>query len=370
MEVILMMTLISCGEKQAVITINVIAPSSTPDDAQLYISGNYPVAGDWNPRLIKLEKKDKSVWSINLQLPVGFEFEYKITRGSWNSQAIYIDGEIPPNNKTTVIADTTITLQPMDWGDIGFKFAKTIIGTVKYHRELEGEGLNYKRDLIVWLPPSYETDTVKRYPVLYMHDGQNIIDPATSFIGYDWCVDEVADSLIRSGKMREIIVVGIYNSPDRDNEYDDTKLGRAYMKLIVEQIKPTIDSTYRTMPERENTSVMGSSMGGLISFLVVWNYPEIFSQAGCVSPLFRESLTRSIESYSGSDKKIRIYMDNGGVGLETRLQPGCENMLSALQKIGFRMNENLQWFNDKEAEHNERAWSKRVWQPLIFMYGQ
>ncbi len=365
-----MMTLISCGEKQAVITINVIAPSSTPDDAQLYISGNYPAAGDWNPGLIKLEKKDKSVWSINLQLPVGFEFEYKITRGSWNSQAIYIDGEIPPNNQTTVIADTTITLRPIDWGDIGFKFAKTIVGIVKYHRELAGEGLNYKRDLIVWLPPSYETDTLKRYPALYMHDGQNIIDPATSFIGYDWRVDEVADSLIRSGKMREIIVVGIYNTPDRDNEYDDTKLGRAYMKFIVERIKPMIDSTYRTMPERENTSVMGSSMGGLISFLVVWNYPEIFSQAGCVSSLFRESLTRSIESYSGPDKKIRIYMDNGGAGMETRLQPGCENMLGALQKIGFRMNENLRWFNDKEAEHNERAWAKRLWRPLRFMYGQ
>jgi predicted alpha/beta superfamily hydrolase len=368
MEVIAMITLNSCKEKDVSVTIDVIAPSNTPSDAQLFIAGNCRSAGDWNPGQIKLEKKDQLIWSITLKLPKGLAFEYKITRGTWNDQAIFVDGEIPPNHQITVESDTTLEIHPLTWRDFGFAFAKTIVGTVKYHRELKGDGLNYLRDLIVWLPPSYEKDTSMRYPVLYMHDGQNIIDPSTSFIGYDWHIDEVSDSLIHAGKMKEIIVVGIYNTPDRNGEYDDTKLGRAYMKFIIEKVKPLIDSAYRTLPERENTSVMGSSMGGLISFLLVWNYSDIFSQAGCVSPVFRESLTRNIEEYGGPDKQIRIYIDNGGVGLEKQLQSGCENMLRSLQKIGFTFSHNLEWFNDKDAEHNERAWAKRVWRPLMFMF--
>ncbi|MBI4810055.1 MAG: histidine kinase [Ignavibacteriales bacterium] len=358
----------SCIDKNIKVTINVVAPPTTPLDATLFIAGNHIAAGDWNPGLIKLDKQDESRWAVVLLLPQGYFFEFKITRGTWNSQAIYVEGEISPNNQINVDDDTTITLQPLNWRDFGFTFAKTIVGTVKYHRELKGVGLNYPRDLIVWLPPSYDVGTSKHYPVLYMHDGQNIIDPATSFIGYDWHIDAVADSLIRAVKMKEIIVVGIYNTPDRNNEYDDYNLGHAYMRFVVENVKKLIDSTYRTMPDRQNTAVMGSSMGGLISFLLVWNYPEVFSQAGCVSPLFRESLTRTIENYKGQDKQIRIYIDNGEMGLDEQLQQGCDNMLGALQKIGFVIGENLEWYRDTTAEHNEHAWAKRVWRPLLFMY--
>jgi len=365
---IVMINLSECAEKNVRVAISVVAPASTPKEAQLYIAGNHKSAGDWNPGLVKFERKSDSLWSISLELPKGFFFEFKITCGSWNDQAIYIDGEIPPNLQVKVESDTTLYIHPHAWRVS--VLAKTIAGTVKYHRGLKGNGLNYDRDLIVWLPPSYETDPEKRYPVLYMHDGQNIIDPATSFIGYDWHVDEVTDSLIRTGKLKEIIVVGIYNTPDRSDEYDDSRLGNSYMKFIIQTVKPLIDSSYRTLPDRNNSSTMGSSMGGLISFLLVWNHPEIFSQAGCVSPAFREPIIRSVEKFTGTDKNIRIYMDNGGVGLETQLQPGCENMLKALQKIGFAPGRNLEWFNDKTAEHNERAWAKRVWRPLTFMYGK
>jgi len=360
----------SCKDKIIKLTINVIAPQTTPTDAVLFIAGNHESAGDWNPNLIKMDKVNESNWSKTLLLPSNYLFEFKITRGSWNSEAIYKEGEIPPNNKINLVQDTAITLQPINWKDFLFVPSETIIGIVKYHRNLYGEGLNYPRDLIVWLPPSYETDTIKRYPVLYMHDGQNIMDPATSFIGYDWHVDEVADSLIRTGKMREIIVVGIYNSPDRADEYDDTKLGRAYRKFVIERVKPLIDSTYRTLPDRDNTAVMGSSMGGLVSFLMVWDYSNIFSQAGCISSVFRPDLIKEVESYSGMKKDIRIYIDNGGVGLDKKLQNGCDSMLTALRKIGFIDGRDLEWFYDPSAEHNEYAWAKRVWRPLMFMFSR
>jgi predicted alpha/beta superfamily hydrolase len=350
------------------VTIIVHTPSSTPSDAQLFISGNHKLAGDWNPGLFKLEKISDSKWSIILKLPKELFFEFKITRGSWTTQAIYKDGEMPSNISLMVNSDTTLMLTPLSWQDINFKLSGGIKGVVKYHEELIGEGLNYPRDLIVWLPPSYETDTLKRYPVLYMHDGQNVFDPATSFIGYDWHVDEVADSLIKAGKINEMIVVGVYNTPDRGDEYSDTKLGRAYMKFLVEKVKPSIDVTYRTLPDRANTSTMGSSMGGLISFLLVWNYGEIFSQAGCLSPVFRDALTKSVETYKGPDKWIRIYIDNGGVGLDKELQPGCDKMLISLKSIGYSLNNNLEWYLDANAEHNEHAWAARVWRPLLFMY--
>ena len=142
------------------------------------------------------------------------------------------------------------------------------------------------------------------------------------------------------------------------------------MKFIVEKLKPMIDSIYRTLPDGENSSVMGSSLGGLISFLLVWNYPDVFSQAGCVSPVFADSLTQSIRNYSGQEKHIRVYMDNGGTGPERGLLPGCERMLDALQHIGYNLHKNLEWFYDEPSEHSERSWALRLWRPLTFMYGK
>jgi len=359
-----------CARKNADITINVITPSSTPPDARLFIVGNHELLGNWSPGSKALERKSDSLWSATFTFPRDFYLEFKITRGSWNSQAIYRRGEIPPNITLTVSNDTVIKLTPVDWQDIDFKSGGGIVGVVEYHRNFRGNDLNYPRDIIVWLPPSYRKDSTMRYPVLYMHDGQNIIDPSTSFIGYDWHVDEVSDSLIRTGRMKEIIVVGIYNTPDRRDEYGNTRLGHAYMNFIITMLKPFIDTTYRTLRDRENTATMGSSMGGMISFLIVWNYPNIFSQAGCISPAFFGGIIDSVREYTGSNKEIRIYIDNGGLGLEQELQPGCDEMFIALKKIGFVDGQNLLWYHEPSAEHNERAWAARLWRPLLYMFGR
>ncbi|MCK7520815.1 MAG: alpha/beta hydrolase-fold protein [Ignavibacteriales bacterium] len=135
----------------------------------------------------------------------------------------------------------------------------------------------------MWLPPSYELNLEKRYPVLYMHDGQNVFDPATSSFGYDWRADEVADSLINAETINEIIIVGIYNTTDRGFEYSYSPLGYKYMDFVVSKLKPFIDSEYRTLPDAENTAVAGSSLGALITFMLSWNYPDVFSKAACFS---------------------------------------------------------------------------------------
>lgn len=361
-------------EKQ--VTVKVIVPSATPKDAGIYIAGNHPVLGDWNPGKVKLQKENDSVWTITFNPPKGAVAEFKITRGSWNAQAMYQQGVVPQNTRLLVSGDTVLVVQPITWSDLSAQSKQGtvgggITGAVNYHRGLKGNGLNHERDLIVWLPPSYNKDENKRYPVLYMHDGQNIFDPTTSFIGYDWHADEVTDSLIRAEKIQEIIIVGINNSTDRMSEYSDSELGKHYADFIVQQVKPMIDKTYRTKPDRNNSAVMGSSMGGVISFMLVWWYPDVFSQAGCLSNAFwvdDGKVLNDVRAYKGPKKNVRIYLDVGG--LEGGMKHGYDEMIKLLKDKGYEEGKDLEYFFDKDAEHNEYAWATRLWRPLRFMFGK
>jgi predicted alpha/beta superfamily hydrolase len=355
------------------VVINVVAPRSTPPDAQLFIAGNQALLGEWDAGKIQMKRESDSLWSFSSRMPTNSYLEFKITRGSWSTEALYEMGAIPENTKLNVVNDTLMILYPVGWKDFGFRFEGGITGTVRYHRGLHTDSLPNPRDVIVWLPPSYEKDKSERYPVLYMHDGQNIVDPSTSFSGFDWRVDEIADSLIKKGRIEEIIIVGIYNTKDRVPEYSDTKEGKAYADFVVHTLKPLIDSAYRTKSGREHTAVMGSSMGGLISFLLAWWYPEVFSNAGCLSSAFlvdSNKIMRDMKEYTGQKKKIRIYLDDGGVGLEARLKPGYDEMIMLLKQKGYVAGKDLEYFYDEGAEHSEKAWARRVWRPLVFMFGK
>lgn len=348
-----------------------VLPQTMPDTAKVYIVGNHPQLGAWQPDVVALTRQSDGGWRRTFSFKTGEALEYKFTRGAWDKEAVNAEGVVPRNSVLHVRNDTTIVLEIASWKDLRHKVEGQITGTVKYHRDMTGEGIR-PREVMVWLPPSYDS-TTKRYPVLYMHDGQNLFDPRTAFMGHDWQVDEVADSLIRAGQMKEIIIVGVNNSSERRQDYSDSAKGRAYMKFLATTLKPFIDANYRTRPQREHTATMGSSMGGLISFLLVWHHPETFSQAGCLSPAFIapfDSAVTMVESYKGANKKIRIYMDNGGVALDSVLQSGCDAMLNALEQKSFKRGKNLEWFHDQAAEHNEQAWARRVWRPLLFMFGK
>jgi len=237
---------------------------------------------------------------------------------------------------------------------------------------IEGKGI-LPRDVIIWFPPSYDESTSKRYPVLYMHDGQNIIDPTTSAFGIDWQVDETSDSLINENLMNEIIVVGIYNTKHRRSDYSHNDTGYAYMRWVVNELKPLIDKTYRTKPDRENTAVAGSSMGGLISFMMLWEYSDIFSKAACFSPAFkvdRFDFVKNVRNFDGKKKIIKLYIDNGGVGLDARLQPGIDEMIQTLVLKGYELDKDIIYFIDKDAEHNEPAWANRMYKPLLWFFGK
>ncbi len=345
----------------------VTVPKNTPASDTIFIAGNHTSAGNWDAGKVPLTKTGKNTWEITLSLPKESQFEYKITRGKWENEAVYLKDEFPINQKLNVTKDETVNLQIIDWVDLAQ--LKTIspppptiqggiTGEVEYHRNFPSKKLHYLRDLIVLLPPSYHKNTQKHYPVLYMHDGQNVIDPRTSYTKVDWGIDETVDKLYKERKMQEILVVGIYNSPDRMTEYSDTSIGNDYMDFLIQEVKPFIDSTYRTLPDRENTATMGSSMGGLISFLLVWKHSDIFSKAACLSTWFPADNGKAydmVENDNGSKKDIKIYLDHGDKGMEAVAVQPNQKMRDLLIKKGFILGKDLDYYYAKGAEHNESA---------------
>jgi len=242
-----------------------------------------------------------------------------------------------------------------------------IIGHVEYHHEYYSRFCKNERDIIVWLPPSYYQGH-KRYPVLYMHDGQNLFDPSTSFIGQDWKVDEVTTDLIYKKEIDEIIVVGIYNTIDRISEYNlETSNGKKYKNFIVQELKPFIDDNYHTIIDSKNTALMGSSMGGLISFQLVWNYPQIFSKCACLSSSFwitEKRIFQQILQDKGNVKDISLYLDYGS--LEKELIEDNEEMFELLKNMGYEKTDKLLTHVENDAEHSEIDWAARLNIPLKF----
>lgn len=359
------------AQEKVNVTFHVDAPTLNDSD-KVFIVGNVPELGMWNPNRVELEKTSKGNFQRSIIFNKGIRIEYKFTKGNWQTEALRADSTIPQNAVLVVNRDTTVNVVIKNWRDkFNFKIPGQITGKVEYHKHFVFDGLK-PRDIIVWLPPNYDENKSERYPVFYMHDGQNLFDPRTSATFIDWGVDETADSLIRHNKIKPVIVVGIYNTDDRMTEYADTPLGHLYMKLIVEKIKPFIDSHYRTLPDRENTAVGGSSMGGLISLMCAWEYPNVFSKAACFSPAFKYDYidyVKNILAYSGKKKDLTLYIDNGDVDLDGRLLPGVYEMIKALEEKGFKENQDLFVFIAKNATHNEAAWAKRVWRPLEIFFG-
>lgn len=243
-----------------------------------------------------------------------------------------------------------------------------VIGHVDHLGELPGDGI-LPRPVIAWLPPSYRSDPSRRYPVLYMHDGHNVIDPSTSYAGADWAIDEVAVQMIEAGRIRDFIMVGVYCTEDRFQEYGYTPTGRAYLRFLVETLKPLVDRRYRTRPGRSDTFVMGSSMGGLASFLALWWHPDVFSGAACLSPFFPDELVADVLESSGwPPSPMRVYLDNGGDELDGTFQATIDALLAALASrlpAG-----DVAFFRDPLGAHDETAWSRRVWRPLEFLFGR
>lgn len=354
--------------------ITFIVRTSQPVDENdtVFIAGNSPRLGNWKPDGSALQRLDSLTWTASFSFPKGERLEYKFTRGSWQNEAVVKGCATPSNSLLTVLSSQTVYHSVTGWKDDCAALPPEITGTAVFHREIKSQFLENPRDVVVWLPPSYEAGK-DRYPVLYMHDGQNIFDPHTSTLGFDWRLDEVATALIAEGKIREIIIVGIYNTDERTAEYSPAHLGPDYTRFLMEELKPFIDSHYRTLTDPANTAVMGSSMGGLISFDLAWEHPDVFGMAGCLSSAFlvdNNEILKRVAKTAKPPLTVKFYLDNGTKGLEKKLSRGFRKMAKLLKKKGYTEGVNLVIYKDEGAEHSETAWAHRVHRPLLFFFGK
>lgn len=356
----------------AQVNLSITVYSKLNEDESVYISGNNKEFGNWNPSNIKLDKLNDSTWNKTFSFPKENKLEFKFTKGSWNNEALNENGNIYSNFTLTIYNDTSLYFYINNWKDTReVVYAGQITGNVVYHKNLTYEGLQ-NRDVTVWLPPNYERETEKYYPVLYVNDGQNVFDPKTSTFGIDIGYDEAADSLINNNLIEQIIIVAINNTSDRYQEYSYGEKGELYMKFIVHKLKPMIDSLYRTKPDRKNTAVTGASMGGLISLMLLWEYNDIFSKAVCVSPAFKVrefNYIPFIEEYTTNKKDLKLYISNGGLGIDSVLQSGIDETIYVLEGQGYLLGEDIILKVYPEDEHNENSWARRIPEQLQFLFG-
>jgi len=251
------------------------------------------------------------------------------------------------------------------------------------------------RNVDVWLPPGYSANPRKRYPVVYMHDGQNLFDPSLSYYTRtDWGVDETMTKLAAEGRVREAIVVGVWNTPLRLQEYMPRKavagealpigvdgmgelgassiVSDAYLAFLVEELKPFIDATYRTRRGRDDTFVMGSSMGGLISLYAIAQYPQVFGGAGALSthwPIGNGVVIDWLASHLPDPRTHRLYFDHGTATLDARYAPYQQRMDAIVRNHGYAEGRNFMSRVFEGAGHSESAWRQRVDVPLEFLLG-
>ena len=265
-----------------------------------------------------------------------------------------------------------------------------VTGVVKRHANFSSRYVD-ARHLDVWLPPDYATSN-DRYPVLYVHDGQNVFDPATAFGGVDWGLDETMTRLIAEKRVKPAIVVAIWNSPKRFQEYMPRKalasdstletgvpgteplpgpvLSDAYLRFLTTEVKVFIDQTYRTRSDRANTFVMGSSMGALISLYAISELPGLFGGAAALSthwPAGGGSVVEYFRHHVPKRDDHKLYFDRGTATLDSLYAPYQDRINAILRAARYREGEHVQLRVFQGAEHSERAWRTRVEEPLLFL---
>jgi predicted alpha/beta superfamily hydrolase len=249
---------------------------------------------------------------------------------------------------------------------------------LRKHEQFASRLVDEKHDLIVYVPPEYDAQPDRRYPVLFMQDGQNLFDPQTSFVqGNYWRMGETADELIVSGQIEPLIIVGVYNTGvHRVNEYapfEDKRLGGgqadAYGQMLVEELKPFVDHAYRTLPGAENCGLGGSSLGGLVALYLGLKYTWVFSKLAVMSPSVwwhGRAILKTVAQI-GRKPDLRIWLDVG-TREGRRALPDVRALKRDLVKKGWKRSKDLAYFEAQAGEHSEWAWAQRVGPMLKFLF--
>src|SRR5438874_2277743 len=365
LSVLLITFLFSFSQRRVQFVISSL-PANT--DSNLYMAGSF---NGWSPqdKNYRFHQDGNGNYLFEAKLDDSMH-EFKITRGSWTKVECKKNGTDIQNRFLKLTSDTTVNLIVEEWADRFVRKPRVSTASKNVHvidTAFLIPQLNRKRRVWIYLPPSYSSSN-KKYPVLYMHDGQNVLDESTSFAG-EWGVDETLDSI--SGRKKEIIVVAIdHGGAKRVNEYcpyDMKKFGKGegdqYVNFLVRTLKPFIDKKYRTEKDRQNTFIAGSSMGGLISMYAVLKYPKVFGGAGVFSPAFwvGPKIFDDIET-KGKKVNSKIYFYCGKQETETMV-PDMEKAFERMRKVS---RSRMACVVRPDGNHAESTWREEF--PLFYLW--
>lgn len=259
----------------------------------------------------------------------------------------------------------------------------TLTGNIQSHPDFESRILGNRRDVLVYLPPGYRRARTRRFPVMYLQDGQNMFDAATAFGGVEWGADETAQRLVQQKLIEPVILVAVANTgehriheyaPTR-GRYEDSKrkrskgLLRQYGRFLINELKPFIDARYRTLTTPEHTGLGGSSLGGLATLSLGLWFPDVFRRLAVMSPSVWWDECVLCQMISDLDElarpPLKIWLDTGTE------EPGWERarlLRDGLIQKGWRLHDDLHYFEDEGAGHSEGAWAYRFDAVLRFLY--
>jgi len=354
-------------------------PENTPENAAIYISGDFESWTGGQSRYL-LQKKGQYYF---ITLPKqGNTIRFKFTQGNWETAETNIKGNSIDNRTYTFKErEETVKITILNWDkNTGIKKSTAAKNVSILSDTFKIPQLNRDRKIWIYLPPTYKV-TTKKYPVIYMHDGQNLFDNATSFSG-EWEIDETLNQLYKENGF-EIIVIGINNggkkrldeySPWKNEKYGGGE-GEAYVEFITQTLKPYVDKNYRTKSNKEHTAIMGSSMGGLISFYTALKYPNVFGKVGVFSPSFwfSEKSYAYAKTY-GTIKNTKMYFlaggkEDGNTAFEEIGQTvkNMNTMVEVLQKKAVKSS-SITSKIVPEGEHNEKLWKNEFKEAVQWLF--
>ena len=250
---------------------------------------------------------------------------------------------------------------------------------LRLHRGFQGRNLPDPRNLIVYLPPDYDQRSHHAYPVLYLHDGQNLFDPATSFAGKTWEVREHADAAIAAGEIEPLIIVGVYNTgtrriaeytPERDWQRGGGEADH-YGRLLIDEIMPFIASRYRIRKDRDATGLGGSSLGGLVSLYLGLRYAQHFGKLAVMSPSVwwnHKAILGTLNELAPQIwERPKVWLDVGDKE-GRRTAQDAEQLARRLRANGWKLGDTLHFERIPEGTHDETSWAQRVRPMLRFLF--
>lgn len=311
---------------------------------------------------VAMQQLDATTWEYTVPAHLqDLEFKPRLDEQEWSKGPNYV-----------VHPGATVDVFPRFFRDAG-EFSR-------HWTSFRSTLLNNSRGVWVYLPPTYLENDTFRAPVVYMHDGQNLFDPQAAFGGNEWQVDETMNRTANDGFIAEAIVVGPENTAARIDEYTPTNTqqygggqGELYLRFLVEELKPAVDREYRTQPERERTTLVGSSLGGLISAYAGVQKPDVFGNVGALSPSTWWDNQWILGSVAGLRpaplRPLKVYVDSGNAGTSNDDVTNTAALAQAWRDRGYADDVTLKYVVQQGATHSEVYWAQRLPGALHFLLG-